>query len=504
MKASVLFIPGLVVICFLMFSSCIKSSNTVSADDADDNDGIPGQTILQAQVFEPINLAQYNFNDTSRADWSISGQKNLIVTLDSNFIVNIETPSEHWTGSDTLQFFLQQGANEASFSAVFKVKAVVILVSMDGFRWDYCSKTETNSLDELAAGGVKAESLIPVYPSRTFPNHLSIVTGLYPENHGIISNRMYDAEWDAWYYIGEGSVPVRESRWYEGEPIWVTAEKQGVKAAIYFWPGSEAEFDGVQASHWYYYRGSVPNHSRVDQIHEWLDLPDGEQPGFLAFYFSDTDTWGHEFGPDSDDLLPIIEKLDDDIGYFMDGLKQRDIFNNVNILVTSDHGMTAVDPDSIIFLEDYINLDDVRLIEWNTSAMMNPHEGKENIVYNQLKDKHDKMHVYRRNEMPEHLHYRNHRRIPSIIAMADPGWIITTREFYNRQPSRYTGGLHGYTPDCKEMHGIFFARGPSFENGITAAPFQNIQIYNIIADILGIEPVSNDGDFEAVNHILVQ
>ena len=149
MKPSILLNTGLLVFCLLVFSSCTKSSNTVSADDTENDAGIPGQTILQAQVFEPIYLAQFNLNDTSYAHWSISGQKNLQVSLDSNYIVNIVPPSDHWTGSDTLIFSVQQGVEEASFSAVFTVKAVVILVSMDGFRWDYCSKTETNSLNDI-------------------------------------------------------------------------------------------------------------------------------------------------------------------------------------------------------------------------------------------------------------------------------------------------------------------------------------------------------------------
>ncbi len=505
MKSPILSHVCLFIICQIVFLSCIKSSDVVSSNDSDADDGlnIPGQIILQAQSFEPINLEQYKINDSSDVNWSISGQKNLLVSIDANNIVSIEPPSDYWTGSDTLIFKIEQGSEKDSASVVFRVKSIVIMVSMDGFRWDYCSKTETNSLDELVSGGVKTESLIPVYPSRTFPNHLSIVTGLYPENHGIVSNRMYDAEWDAWYYIGEGSVPVRESRWYEGEPIWVTAEKQNVTSAIYFWPGSDAVINGLQASHWYYYNGSVPNHKRIDKVHEWLDLPAEKQPGFIAFYFSDTDDWGHEFGPDSDDLLPVIAGLDDDIGYFMDGLKQRDIFNNVNIIVTSDHGMTAVSQDSIIFLDDYINLDDVQVVEWNTSAMMNPAAGRDSIVYNQLKDKHEKMHVYRREEMPEHLHYRNHRRIPSIIAVADPGWVITSRDNYNKNIGRYSGGIHGYSPECKDMHGIFFAHGPSFKKGISVDPFQNIQIYNLIAHVLGIQASANDGDFNAVKNILL-
>ena len=125
----------------------------------------------------------------------------------------------------------------------------VILISLDGFRWDYRNKADTPNLDILLENGVNSESFIPVFPSKTFPNHLSIVTGSYPENHGILSNDMYDPEWDADYYIGENSAPVQEGRWYDADPIWVTAEKQGKITGTYFWPGSEAEINGKRPTY---------------------------------------------------------------------------------------------------------------------------------------------------------------------------------------------------------------------------------------------------------------
>ena len=183
-------------------------------------------------------------------------------------------------------------------SVEYDLAPTVILISLDGFRWDYSSRVSTPNLDLLVENGVSSESYIPVFPSKTFPNHLSIVTGCYPENHGIISNSMYDEEWDAEYYIGENSEPVTESRWYEAEPIWVTAEKQGQVTATYFWPGSEAEINGERPTYYFQYDGSVPNEDRVQQVLDWIDLPSGSRPVFMTLYFSNADSWGHQYGPD--------------------------------------------------------------------------------------------------------------------------------------------------------------------------------------------------------------
>jgi len=378
----------------------------------------------------------------------------------------------------------------------------VILISMDGFRWDYTERTDTPNFDFLIENGVRAESLIPVFPSFTFPNHLSIATGLYPENHGIVSNTMYDEVFDAWYTIGEGSESVTESRWYEGEPIWVTAEKQGKVTATYFWPGSEAEINGERPTYWYVFNVSTSNETILDQVLAWLDLLESERPIFITAYFNDANYWGHRLGPEAVEMDTVIQGLDVDLGRLIAGLTVRDLLDKVNIIVTADHGMVEIDRDRMIFLDDYINLSDVTMVGWSPIAAIIPNEGLEESIYQSLVDAHPRFSVYKKGETPEHLHYRNHRRITPIIGIADEGWSISTRSYYTNNPEAYTGGTHGYDPVFQSVHGIFLAYGPAFKDGLSVPSFQNIHIYELIANVLSIEPTVTDGSLDSVSAML--
>ena len=396
----------------------------------------------------------------------------------------------------TCDFF--QGDEENNQPEIYPL----ILISMDGFRWDYTERTDTPNFDILIEKGARAQSLIPVFPTSTFPNHLSIVTGLYPENHGIISNTMYDDVFDAWYKIGEGSESVLESRWYEGEPIWVTAEKQGKVTATYFWPGSEAEINGERPTYWYVYDPSTSNETIIDQLLAWLDLPEGERPVFMTAYFNDANYWGHNLGPDGVGMESVIQGLDLDLGRLIAGLTARDLLDKVNIIVTADHGMVEIDRDRMIFLDDYIDLEDVTMAGWSPVAGIIPNEGLEDSIYNSLVNVHPQLSVYKKEETPEHLHYRNHRRITPIIGIADEGWSISTRDYYNNQPEAYTGGTHGYDLDFLSMHGLFLAYGPAFKDGLIVPSFQNIHIYELIANVLSIAPAVTDGSLDSVSAML--
>ena len=396
----------------------------------------------------------------------------------------------------TCDFF--QGDEENNQPEIYPL----ILISMDGFRWDYTERTDTPNFDFLIEKGVRAQSLIPVFPTSTFPNHLSIATGLYPENHGIVSNTMYDEVFDAWYTIGEGSESVPESRWYEGEPIWVTAEKQGKVTATYFWPGSEAEINGERPTYWYVYDPSTSNETIIDQLLAWLDLPESERPVFMTAYFNDANYWGHNLGPDGVGMESVIQGLDLDLGRLIAGLTARDLLDKVNIIVTADHGMVEIDRDRMIFLDDYIDLEDVTMAGWSPVAGIIPNEGLEDSIYNSLVNVHPQLSVYKKEETPEHLHYRNHRRITPIIGIADEGWSISTRDYYNNQPEAYTGGTHGYDLDFLSMHGLFLAYGPAFKDGLIVPSFQNIHIYELIANVLSIAPAVTDGSLDSVSAML--
>ena len=388
---------------------------------------------------------------------------------------------------------------ENDVSVINDLDPTVILISLDGFRWDYLSKTDTPNLDILVENGVISESLIPVFPSKTFPNHLSIVTGCYPENHGILSNNMYDQEWDAEYYIGENSDPVKDGRWYDAEPIWVTAEKQGKLTGTYFWPGSEAEINGTRPSYYGVYDGNISREDRVQKILEWIDLPKQSRPVFMTLYFSDVDSWGHNIGPDAIGMNSIIKEIDESIGLLVNGLNKREILDNINIIITSDHGMAGLSRDRVIFLDDYININDVRMVDWSPVAMILPEDDSIVSTYSALYDAHPQMSVFKKEDVPARLHFNNHRRIPPIICIAADGWSISDRDYFDENPYSFTGGTHGYEPINKSMHGIFIASGPELKGGLTIDSFSSIHIYEVIAHILDIDTPENDASFDSIS-----
>lgn len=384
-----------------------------------------------------------------------------------------------------------------------KGTAPLILISMDGFRWDYFDKTDTPHFDLLISGGVKAKSLIPSFPSKTFPNHIAIVTGRYPENHGIIANRMYDPVFDEIYYIGQGSAPVLDGKWYEAEPIWVTAEKQSQRAMTMFWPASEAEILGVRPTEYFVYDGSVTHNERIDQILNWLDYTPSNRPQFLSTYFSHLDDAGHNHGPGSDEVIGAIQEMDRSIGRLINGLKSRGMFDDTNILLVSDHGMASTSSDSMIFLDDYINMDDVWVVDWTPVAAIRPRSDIDSI-YVQLKNAHPKMSVYKKGEAPARLHYNNHVRIQPITAVADEHWSITTRTHFNQDDNalRYEGATHGYDPIYKSMGGIFVGHGPTFKQGVDGPGFSNIHLYEMMCKILNLTPAQNDGSLDSTRIFL--
>lgn len=228
----------------------------------------------------------------------------------------------------------------------------LILISLDGFRWDYQQLTDTPHLDALAARGVQAESLIPVFPSKTFPSHYSIVTGLRPAEHGIVSNNMRDPAWEGDFRIGTDELV--KGRWWGGEPIWTTANNNGLVTASYFWPGSDALINGDRPRYFYPYDGSVSYEQRVDQVLAWLELPAAERPSFITLYFSDPNDTSHDVGPEAPAALVAVRRVDVMVGRLVQGLEDRGLLMSTNIVVTSDHGMTLMDPERDILLDDFV------------------------------------------------------------------------------------------------------------------------------------------------------
>jgi len=383
-------------------------------------------------------------------------------------------------------------------------RAILVLVSIDGFRWDYLDRYVSPNLRRLAAGGVRAEGLIPQFPSKTFPNHYTIVTGLKLANHGIISNNMRAADIPGEFSLSNRDV-LADSRWWGGEPIWNTAEKQGRIAAAMFWPGSETVIGGEQATYWTPFDDGMPNEDRVARVLEWLKLPDGKQPSFLTLYFSEVDNAGHDQGPESEAVRAAVQSVDRSIGELVAGVNAIGLEGRVHYVVVSDHGMAALSPDRMIVLDDLIDVAQMDVIDWAPVLGLSPKDGDVEKLYAALKDKHPHLAVYRRNEIPAVYGIAGHPRLPPVVGIADEGWYITSKREVDRwgQPDRHApGGTHGYDARAKSMQGVFIAAGPRIKSGATVAAFENIHIYEFMCAILGLTPAKNDGDLSVTRDML--
>lgn len=381
-------------------------------------------------------------------------------------------------------------------------RARVILISFDGFRWDYINRPGAVRLRELAARGVRAERMIPAFPSKTFPNHYSIVTGLTPEHHGIVANAMRDAELGT--FTLRDTIAQSEARWWGGEPIWVTAEKQGQRAAVVGWPGSEAAIGGVRPSWWQRYWHEQPHEEKVQKILDWLSLPADSAPTLMLAYFYDVDEAGHSFGPAAPEVDSAIAKVDRALGAVMDGIAARGLTDEVHIIVVSDHGMTPVSPERAIVLDDYISSDDVDVVDWTPVAAIAPKPGAMERVYARLKDAHPQMAVYRKGEVPARFHFNANPRITDIVAVAADGWTITSRAQVNRwrETNWRGGGAHGFDPELDNMGALFVAAGPSLARGRVTPAFRNVHVYALMARLLGLRPAPTDGSLDSVLAVL--
>lgn len=375
-------------------------------------------------------------------------------------------------------------------------RAIVILVSIDGFRWDYLDRFQPPTLMKLANDGVRADGLIPQFPSKTFPNHYTIVTGLTLAHHGIISNNMRDKDIPGEFTLSNREVQ-NDPRWWGGEPIWNTAEKQGRKSAAMFWPGSEVAIGGRRGTYWTPYDDDLPHAERVKRILDWLRLPEGQRPSFLTLYFSDVDNAGHSQGPDSEDVKQAVMKVDQSLGDVIAGVKQIGLDDRVNYVIVSDHGMSALSPDRVIVLDDYIDVSTADVIDWSPLLGLTPKDGNVEKMYAALKDKHPALAIYRSNEIPPEYGLAGHPRLPAIVGIATDGWTIASRRDVSRweEPNRHSpGGTHGYDARAQSMQGLFIASGPRIRSGMRVKAFENIHLYDFMCAVLGLQPAKNDGD----------
>lgn len=382
--------------------------------------------------------------------------------------------------------------------------STLILVSLDGFRWDYLEKyqSETPCLRQLAADGVRAEHLISCFPSSTFPNHYSIVTGLRPEHHGIIYNSFYDPALDAAFNYHTHECVI-DGRWWGGEPVWATAGKQGVCSACMFWPGSEAEIAGARPTYYQAFDGSVTCAQRVDGLLQWLSLPAGQRPTLCTLYLDVVDHAGHDYGPDAPETSTAVRDVDTAMERLGAGLAARGLRETTNLVIVSDHGMASVPDGHVLFLDDFVDLTAVKVEFLGVQAGLRPLAGSPRALKARiLPALPAHTHLYLREEMPERLHFRDNPRIPPLVILADEGWEIATRASFEKRtkPGR---GDHGYDPALPNMGATFIANGPAFRHGAVLPPFENIHIYNLLCAVLGLKPAPNDGDDRLVHTALL-
>lgn len=370
---------------------------------------------------------------------------------------------------------------------------------MDAFRWDYPDSIPTPNLDKIAATGVKAVSLRPAYPSKTFPNHYTMATGLYPNNHGIVQNSFYDAETDRYYAIRNRDA-VMDGSFYGGEPIWVTAEKQGLKSASFFWVGSEADVQGIQPSIWKQYDWKVPYEDRIDSVLYWLQLPEEQRPHLIMWYMSEPDHSGHSYGPFAKETNEIIMYQDTLLGIFMDKIAALPNADEINLIFTSDHGMQRSYPDSTEYLEDYIKDSWVKDMQgYNPNYIIQAEDGCIDSLYNSLLTA-EHLTTWKYGEVPARFNYGTHPRCKDIMVVADSAWRVKI----DRDGRGGNLGDHGYDNFNTDMHAIFYATGPVFKSGYIQPTFNNVDLYPLFAHILKLQPAAVDGKFENVKGMLQQ
>lgn len=374
-------------------------------------------------------------------------------------------------------------------------KPYVVLLSLDGFRWDFPDLHTTPHLNSIHADGVKAVSLIPCFPTKTFPNHYSIITGLYPDHHGIVANRFVDPNTGKTFALSnaEKTNPV----YYGGTPFWVAAEEQGIRTASYNWAGSEVLIQGRQPSIWKQYSETVPLSQRIDTVIHWLQLPPEERPRFISVYFEQPDKTLHAVGPDAEEAGHIVRWTDSLVGLLYTKLKTLPFADSINLLVVSDHGMTALSADRNVTLSDFIPPHWLAYpVTGSPVLFLKAAPGYYDSIATQIKKiPHTK--GWASGRVPKKLRFGKNERSLDFTLVADKGWTIITHP--NQKPE---SGNHGYDNAIKDMHGIFYATGPAFRKNYTANTFRNVDIYELLARIYRIPIPANDGNPKKTKRLL--
>ena len=385
--------------------------------------------------------------------------------------------------------------------------ATLLLISIDAYRADYITRGLSPTLVMLAQGGVQATSMEPSFPSLTFPNHYTIVTGLRPDHHGIVNNTMVDASLGK-FSLGNRAA-VSDGRWWdEGTPIWETADAHGLRTATMFWPGSEADIKGHRPDQWKTFDGALTADARVDQILAWLDQPVATRPTFLTLYFDTVDHAGHEYGPDSPQVNDALRATDEAMARLVRGLQQRGLFDQTNLIVLADHGMASVPLGNDVMIDTLIPLASVQTVSMGILAGFNPLANTPTAaqdfaaIERKLEQAQPHMRCWDKTRVPARFAYGSNPRVPQLLCLADVGWRITTTAYGASHKGHVSLGEHGYDNADPLMRALFVAHGPAFREGATVPAFPNVDVYPLMTHLLNIPALPGDGHYDAVKGML--
>jgi alkaline phosphatase D len=376
-----------------------------------------------------------------------------------------------------------------------KKQHYVVLVSLDGFRYDYPEEYGANNLLALAKDGARApQGMLPSYPSLTFPNHYTLVTGLLPERHGIVRNSFYDPARKQVYEY-KNAATSSDGTWYGGVPLWALAEQQGMRSAVFMWPGSEAEIAGKRPNYYAHFTDNLDGHAGLDQIEAWLKLPETDRPHLILFYMPTTDHAGHWYGPDSAEEATAVHQMDSLMGELRQRLNATGL--PVDLVIVSDHGMVAIDKNWINFDEIAPTMKGIKFHDWSVYA---DSEAQTAAIYDQLKEANDpRFSVYRRKDVPAYLHYSDNARIGDPVLIPNGAYI----GHLHASTVTVNPGDHGYDPTkLSAMKATFIANGPDIRKGVSLPVFANVDVYSFVSKLLNLKPAANDGELGPLKQAL--
>ncbi|KAJ0027063.1 hypothetical protein NQD34_018063 [Periophthalmus magnuspinnatus] len=377
----------------------------------------------------------------------------------------------------------------------------LLLVSFDGFRWDYINRVPATNFHALMKEGVQVEQVENIYITKTFPNHYSLVTGLYAETHGIVANEMYDPALNLSFSMETDSV--YDPRWWDDAvPLWVSVQKAGGRSGAAMWPGSDVKIHGTYPNRYLPYNASVPFETRVQRVIEWFSAPKEEAVDFAVLYWEEPDESGHLLGPESPLMDGIIADVDKKLGFLRTELRKAGLYENLNLIVTSDHGMTQMSNEKMVELDEYVSRDLYTWVDKSPVVGIIPNEGKFEEVYSKLLDANPYMAVYKKEDIPVRYHYQHHLRIMPILLEAQEGYSIVQNRTAPLCTFFLKMGNHGYNNSLRSMHPIFVARGPAFRQDFVQPSMQSVDLYPLMCHILSLRPLPHNGSLFRVKDLL--